>query len=1002
MPSALGPLAKGYYERGIGMLSTGNYSGVIDQLREVFSSGVLMTPDEKASCAYMLARALYEKGDPSCVVLLREFASTNPASPLAIEAQLASADYFFFAHQWGAAKEAYDDMDFSLIPPARVSLYEYRKGLSMINCGYYNEARPMFASLEGSAEFGLPARYYMAYLDYIDGDYDRAYRGFAAVADEMSGTGLEGRRTSRVSYESEGIEPGYYMAQMEYERGDYEDAVAHARSLLQKRPVPELVPEMLRVAGLGYFKLDDYDTARGFLEQYVNARQVSPADDAVYALAVIEYEDGEYDTAAQLFSGLTDLNNDLAQSAYLYLGQIAVEEDDDSAAAMAFDKASSMSYDRKVTEAALYNYVAARTRGGNIPFSSAIPLLEEFLEHYPSSRYAADAEEYLAMAYYNDKSYLKALRSLEKINSPSEEVREAVQKTLYQLGVEAMNNGNPSAAVGYLERCASQRMPDRLLGDRASLWLGDAHYSLEEWNEAAQAYRRFISAAGSGSSRRELSADLPLARYGLAYTLMKKSDYRGAADAFRTLLSGGGLPSQLENDSRVRLADCLYYTGDYKGATKFYTEAVERGGQDVDYALYRRAVMYGLAGDVDRKISELDALRRRFPDSRWSASAMLEKARTYAALGRQQEAVRAFEDLRKTHRNSAEARKGMLSLAITYMETSKPDKAEEVYKEIIRSWPTSEEASLANEDLRRFYAGRGELPSYAQFLASVPNAPRIDADEMERLEYEAAEAAWSEEDDSAGEKLLRYVERYPDGRWLAAALLRLAEDSREAGDTRAALAYADRLLSSRSDSPQAPEALLLKGRVLEESGASGRRDALEAYRQLETRGGHDMAAEAYAGIMRTTDDDSERLRYSRAVTRLGGVGADMAAEAEYYEATSLLKGKESAMAEEKLRTLAANTMSLAGAKAAVTLGQRYLDTGRTAKAVELLTEFTDAGTPHEYWLARGFIALADAYHAQGKTYLAKEYLTSLRDNYPGRELDIHDMISTRLSKWGKK
>ena len=65
----------------------------------------------------------------------------------------------------------------------------------------------------------------------------------------------------------------------------------------------------------------------------------------------------------------------------------------------------------------------------------------------------------------------------------------------------------------------------------------------------------------------------------------------------------------------------------------------------------------------------------------------------------------------------------------------------------------------------------------------------------------------------------------------------------------------------------------------------------------------------------------------------------------------------------------------------------------------MLTAFTDEGSPHEYWLARGFIALADVYHEKKKDYLAIEYLKSLRDNYPGRELDIHDMIESRLEKW---
>lgn len=62
-----------------------------------------------------------------------------------------------------------------------------------------------------------------------------------------------------------------------------------------------------------------------------------------------------------------------------------------------------------------------------------------------------------------------------------------------------------------------------------------------------------------------------------------------------------------------------------------------------------------------------------------------------------------------------------------------------------------------------------------------------------------------------------------------------------------------------------------------------------------------------------------------------------------------------------------------------------------------MLEFTEAGTPHEFQLARGFILLADAYKGQGKAYLAKEYLQSLRENYPGNEPEILNAIKSRLN-----
>ncbi|MBP2691920.1 MAG: hypothetical protein J6B44_08890, partial [Muribaculaceae bacterium] len=66
------------------------------------------------------------------------------------------------------------------------------------------------------------------------------------------------------------------------------------------------------------------------------------------------------------------------------------------------------------------------------------------------------------------------------------------------------------------------------------------------------------------------------------------------------------------------------------------------------------------------------------------------------------------------------------------------------------------------------------------------------------------------------------------------------------------------------------------------------------------------------------------------------------------------------------------------------------------KAKDTVEKLTASGTPHSYWLARGFILLSDIYASQGKQFEAREYLNALRENYPGNESDIFMMIDSRL------
>ena len=73
--------------------------------------------------------------------------------------------------------------------------------------------------------------------------------------------------------------------------------------------------------------------------------------------------------------------------------------------------------------------------------------------------------------------------------------------------------------------------------------------------------------------------------------------------------------------------------------------------------------------------------------------------------------------------------------------------------------------------------------------------------------------------------------------------------------------------------------------------------------------------------------------------------------------------------------------------------------GNYKAAEQTVNNLIDAGTPHTYWLAKSFLTLADVYYKQGNVTQAREYLQSLKSNYPGKEKDIFNGIETRLNKW---
>lgn len=970
------PLAPGYVYRASKMLSGGNPLGAVDQTSASACDLDALSPELRVQWLAAEGSALFERGDASCIAVLQQLADLYPTDASATQALLTIGDWYWYHADWHKALEYYGKTDIENLAPEQKHLYTYRKALAYLKCGLPELATPLFDSIATERDYAKAAKYYKAYISYLNRDYDTAYTLMKEVADEGA---------------TDGMTPAYYMAQIEYIRGKYDDVIKQAEALMTKNQVEELLPELHRLTGLSYFKKGIYDTARPLLEKFV-AETDYPDDDAVYALGAIRYEDGDLEGAEALLKDLTDRNNDLAQGAYLYLGQISEQRGDLNAAAMEFGKAATMAYDRDVAETALYNRITALTKGGNAPFASNITILEGFLSEYPNSRYASDVQESLAAAYFYDNDYSRALASINKVKHPSAATLLTKQKILYRLGMSEVARGSFQQGASHLREAADMRTSDGALTAESRLWLGEALYGQGDFKGAVSAYSTSLQGKLTEENKRA-------ARYGLAYAQFKLGNWKEAQKNFAGVAEDRTAPEAMRGDALVREADCRFYSGDYTGASAQYQRVAREGKGDADYAIFRNAVVTGLLEGTDAKMKKLNAFLNDKPNSKWTPEVLLEAGNTMASLDRPDKAAPYFERLSREYPKDNKSRAGVLALASAYMKQGETEKAKSAYKEIIKTWPTSDEASISNDEMRRITAGDGTLIDYASFLASIDGAPKIDPDEMDAITFEAAETAYAT-DATKTAQLEQYVKDYPDGRYLANALMDLAEAADGKGETTKALSYLDKLLSQRGDSPLAGAALYLKADLLESKGDKPR--ALATYQALEERGGVDFAPEATAGVMRTTGDSSQRTEYARRLLAMGGVSAEDAEDARFYEASGILHSNQSGAGEEALKKLAANPNNLSGAKSAVELGEWYLAKGNVKKALSTLEAFTDAGSVHAYWLARGFISLADAYHADGNDYLAVEYLKSLRDNYPGDEQDIAEAIASKIKKYSKK
>ena len=302
--------------------------------------------------------------------------------------------------------------------------------------------------------------------------------------------------------------------------------------------------------------------------------------------------------------------------------------------------------------------------------------------------------------------------------------------------------------------------------------------------------------------------------------------------------------------------------------------------------------------------------------------------------------------------------------------------------------------------MKLIYADRGQLAEFGKFLSSVPNAPQIDINEVERLTFEAAEKAAIDTRPSI-DKMQQYLKAYPAGAYVAKAHYYIARYHYGKGNYDEAMQAIDLSLQGGGDASYAQDVLAMRSDILTRQGHLD--EALQSYKDLAERAtSDDNRTLAQLGAMRVAKQmgnwNEVRLIATTLLDR-GGLTEGEEKEVKLDRALAYAQVGNTQEAESAFRALARDANSEYGAQASYELSRMQYEMGNYKGAEQTINALIDAGTPHTYWLAKSFLTLADVYYKQGNVTQAREYLQSLKTNYPGKEKEILDGIESRLNKW---
>lgn len=958
-----------------------NYAGCTDKL-EAYKK-VAVNSDLVQESDYMLAFIAFEQGKEHAVETLESYLRKYPDSRHGDEACLLIGTGYFEQGDYTRAANWLADARMDALSDEQQETLNYRLGFSRMRNGDLENARRLFTTVrDRGGEYSQASTYYVAYIDYATGKYDDAMREF-------------NRLKKNPEYREQA---NYYIAQINYIEDNYDEVVKLTERLLRTYPDSGNNTELYRIAGNSYYQLGNQAKAITVLRQYVSSTN-APARNELYILGICEYNRGDYKNAVKALSQTIADEDELTQNASLYLGHSYLQLNDKNNARMAFDQAGAMTFNRKTQETALYNYALLIYETSFAGFGESVKAFEKFLNDFPESQYSDKVNDYLVEVYLTSNNYSAALESINKIRRPSTKIMEAKQNILFQLGNQAFMDVDMEKAIDYFSRTIEQGNYNAEARAEAFFWRGESYYRMGKYSNAVSDFLSY-----QGVAKQSASSAYSLVYYNLGYCYFKRRDFEQSLIAFRryvTLERSQGAKSFA--DAYNRIGDCLFYNRQFAEAETNYSRAMTLQPSSADYAIYQKGFVLGLQKDYNGKINMMERIVNEFPESQYVDDALFERGRTCVLLEKLQEGATSFRILLDQHPQSSLAPKAGVQLGLLYYNENQLERSVEAYKRVVSDYPGSEEAKVAIQDLKSVYIDMNDISSYASYVNSLGGSMHVEISEQDSLTYLAAERFFTKGDfGGARQSLENYLKSFPSGAFSSNAnyyLAKIAFDKKDYTEAKRLFA----LVLNSGDTKFREESLARKSEIeyMEKDYTAAIRTFRELQLVAESRENREAAKLGIMRCVRYTGNDAEAVEAAGELLKEPNLSPEVEAEARYLRAKSYVKLGERSKATADWTVLSKDTRTEYGAEAKYQLAQSYYDNKDAARAEKELLDFIEKGTPHQYWLARGFILLSDIYIDKGDNFQARQYLSSLKRNYSGSE-DIDRMIEKRLENLKNK
>ncbi|MCR4829096.1 MAG: tetratricopeptide repeat protein [Bacteroidales bacterium] len=930
-----------------------------------------VSADNAAEASYKAAVCSQQLQLGDAEYRISEFMRLYPQSPRSNMARMTLGNVYFDRGDYAKALHEYLEVEPSEVEFGHRSEYDYKTGCCYFFTGNKDASKKYFERVsKGKSYYTNAATYYYAEILFSNKQYESADKEFKKIEKDKSL-----KTVVRI-----------YRYFINYHKDEMDQVIIKAPELLNDKSMNKQLREAVaRMAGDAHFKRRDYRQALSYYRMANADAMADKGTDQIpstsnYQMGYCYYMMEKYDSAALLLSTFKGADDATAQNALYTLGDTYIKLDRKSEARSAFKSAADMAYDTDIQEDAAFNYAKLSCELNPNAYNESIRSFENYLKSYPNTKRRLEIQQILTSLYCTTKNYKDALSLIDRNKKEmlkDAKMRQAYQRILVNRGVELFNQRDLQKAAVLFDSAVAINATPAITTDAMYL-SAESQYRLANYPKAQKLLDRFFTATS-----RKNSPYYTQALYTAGYVYMRRKKYSLAQEKFAEFLKLADKNTDRKQllDTYNRMGDCLYVAKNFDGAISYYDKVINAKGQDADYAMYQKALLYGAQGKNQEKLTFLNYIFERYPNSPLSSKAKFEIANTYLICDNNEMAERYYKDFISQYSQSSYVPQALLNLGLIYYNTGRNEQALDVFDRLLAQYPSSDEARDAMMSVKNIFIEQDRVEDYFTYVSKTTKHTVSNVEQDSTLYLAAENRYFSGYYENAIAGFSNYLQKFPAGLFALKAHYYLADALTRTNQQGKALSHYE-WVAQRGNNTYTENCLYQAATILYDQRNYNK--AVEYYVMLVPMSSSDATRlQARMGILHCwyqLKDSAHVVGAADALLEDTKATDEQKDEANVLKARTYYYGGNYPFAFTAYAPLMSSANGSYLGEAAYRRAYICFSQGRLDDAESIIeNQVNNPGS--DYWLAKCFILWADVFHQRGNDLQAKQTLQSIIDNY---------------------